>query len=233
MSSLALCTLGPPNLSLRPCELELLGSLPLDAKGPAAWGSLLGPALSLVLPVVYALICGCGVMANGLVISIVLSCKHKLVSDVYILNLAMADLLFLVRAKGLENKGIREQFWSIAQGLRDTFIINQLVQERGWIFRDFLCRAVTTIDLNNQFTSVAIVAMLCVDRPNDFTQPPCNPHQTGWSCSDHLLAALEANDPSHAAGPGSPRGHPSQAQLPGAQASPSKDMAGVKVPSPL
>ncbi|XP_005291607.2 melanin-concentrating hormone receptor 2-like [Chrysemys picta bellii] len=134
---------GPPNLSLMPCELEPLGSLPLDTEGSAAWGSLLGPALSLVLPVVYALICGCGILANGLVISIVLSCKHKLVSDVYILNLAVADLLFLV-------------------GM--PFIIHQLVQEHGWIFGDFLCRAVTTLDLNNQFTSVAIVTVLCVDR---------------------------------------------------------------------
>ncbi|CAM4716017.1 unnamed protein product [Caretta caretta] len=60
--------------------------------------------------------------------------------------------------------GFIEQFQSIAQGLCDTFIIHQLVQERGWIFGDFLCRAVTTINLNNQFTSVAIIAMLCMDR---------------------------------------------------------------------
>uniref|UniRef100_A0A8C4VFP1 G-protein coupled receptors family 1 profile domain-containing protein n=1 Tax=Gopherus evgoodei TaxID=1825980 RepID=A0A8C4VFP1_9SAUR len=104
---------------------------------------LLELALSLVLPVVYALICGCGILANGLVISIVLSCKHKLVSDVYILNLAVADLLFLV-------------------GM--PFIIHQLVQEHGWISGDFLCRAVTTLDLNNQFSSMAIVTLLCVDR---------------------------------------------------------------------
>uniref|UniRef100_A0A674J8K2 G-protein coupled receptors family 1 profile domain-containing protein n=1 Tax=Terrapene triunguis TaxID=2587831 RepID=A0A674J8K2_9SAUR len=140
-----------------PCELEPLGSLPLDTEGSAAWGSLLGPALSLVLPVVYALICGCGILANGLVISIVLSCKHKLVSDVYILNLAVADLLFLV-------------------GM--PFIIHQLVQEHGWIFGDFLCRAVTTLDLNNQFTSVAIVTVLCVDR-----YPPGHALQQGTLCS--------------------------------------------------
>uniref|UniRef100_A0A8C8SBB6 G-protein coupled receptors family 1 profile domain-containing protein n=1 Tax=Pelusios castaneus TaxID=367368 RepID=A0A8C8SBB6_9SAUR len=134
-SNRTLCT-GPSNLSLRLCED--LGALPLDAGG-----SFPEPALSLVLPVVYALICCCGILANGLVISIVLGCKHKLVSDVYILNLAVADLLFLV-------------------GM--PFIIHQLIQEHGWVFGDFLCRAVTTIDLNNQFTSVAIVTMLCVDR---------------------------------------------------------------------
>ncbi|XP_067396368.1 melanin-concentrating hormone receptor 1-like isoform X2 [Emydura macquarii macquarii] len=134
---------APPDLSLRLCQLEALGALPLEAGGSPAGGSVPGPALSLVLPVVYGLICGCGVLANGLVISLVLSCKQKLVSDLYILNLAVADLLFLV-------------------GM--PFLIHQLLQERGWVFGDFLCRAVTTIDLNNQFTSVAIVTVLCVDR---------------------------------------------------------------------
>ncbi|XP_029459135.1 melanin-concentrating hormone receptor 1-like [Rhinatrema bivittatum] len=131
------------NVSLSFCELDPLLSTPVDYDGPLVDEDFLGPTISLVLPVVYALICGCGVLANGLVISILLSCKQKLVSDIYILNLAVADLLFLV-------------------GM--PFIIHQLIQEKGWIFGDFLCRAVTAIDLNNQFTSVAIITVLCIDR---------------------------------------------------------------------
>lgn len=113
------------------------------SEGTVAGVSFLGPTISFVLPVVYALICACGVFANGLVISVVLGCKQKIVSDIYILNLAVADLLFL---------------------LGMPFIIHQLLQERGWIFGDFLCWAATTIDLNNQFSSVAIITLLCVDR---------------------------------------------------------------------
>ncbi|XP_015746266.1 melanin-concentrating hormone receptor 2-like [Python bivittatus] len=106
-------------------------------------GSSPGPAVSLVLPIIYAFICASGVLANGLVISVVLGCKQKVVSDIYILNLAVADLLFL---------------------LGMPLIIHQLLQERGWVFGDFLCWAATTIDLNNQFSSVAIVTLLCIDR---------------------------------------------------------------------
>ncbi|XP_077162229.1 melanin-concentrating hormone receptor 1-like isoform X1 [Paroedura picta] len=126
------------NQSQGDCELGLCCS-----EGPQADGSSLGPAISLVLPIIYALICASGILANGLVISVVLGCKQKVVSDIYILNLAVADLLFLV-------------------GM--PFIIHQLLQERGWIFGEFLCWAATTIDLNNQFSSVAIVTLLCVDR---------------------------------------------------------------------
>lgn len=126
------------NQSQRDSELGLCCS-----EGSQAGGTSLAPAVSLVLPIIYALICASGVLANGLVISVVLGCKQKVVSDIYILNLAVADLLFLV-------------------GM--PFIIHQLLQEQGWIFGDFLCWAATTIDLNNQFSSVAIVTLLCIDR---------------------------------------------------------------------
>ncbi|XP_048369076.1 melanin-concentrating hormone receptor 1-like [Sphaerodactylus townsendi] len=126
------------NQSQRDCELDFWCSE--ESQGGS---SSLGPAISLVLPIIYALICASGVLANGLVISVVLGCKQKVVSDIYILNLAVADLLFLV-------------------GM--PFIIHQLLQEQGWVFGDFLCWAATTIDLNNQFSSVAIVTLLCIDR---------------------------------------------------------------------
>ncbi|XP_062995569.1 melanin-concentrating hormone receptor 1-like [Elgaria multicarinata webbii] len=113
------------------------------SEGSPSEGSSPGPAISLVLPIIYALICGCGALANGLVISVVLGCKQKIVSDIYILNLAIADLLFL---------------------LGMPFVIHQLLQEQGWVFGAFLCWAATTIDLSNQFSSVAIVTLLCIDR---------------------------------------------------------------------
>lgn len=96
-----------------------------------------------MLPILYAVICASGVLANGLVISGVLGCKQKVVSDIYILNLARADLLFL---------------------LGMPLIIHQLLQEQSWVFGDFLCWAATTIDLNNHVVSVAIITLLCIDR---------------------------------------------------------------------
>ncbi|CAI5795637.1 melanin-concentrating hormone receptor 2-like [Podarcis lilfordi] len=127
------------NHSQRDCELEPgCGEHTL-----AAGSSFPGPAVRFVLPAIYALICASGVLANGMVISVILGCKQKVVSDIYILNLAVADLLFL---------------------LGMPFVIHQLLQEQGWVFGDFLCWAATTIDLNNQFSSVGIVTLLCVDR---------------------------------------------------------------------
>lgn len=101
--------------------------------------SLRGPGWG----VVYGIICGCGVLCNGLVLVVLLSCRHTLVSDLYVVNLALADLLSL---------------------LGMPLLIHQLLHDRGWVFGDILCRAVTALDLNNQITGVGIITALCVDR---------------------------------------------------------------------
>ncbi|KAM4748000.1 melanin-concentrating hormone receptor 1-like [Rhinophrynus dorsalis] len=106
---------------------------------PPASVSLRGPGWG----VVYGVICGCGVLCNGLVLAVLLSCRHTLVSDLYVVNLALADLLSL---------------------LGMPLLIHQLLHERGWVFGDLLCRAVTALDLNNQITGVGIITALCVDR---------------------------------------------------------------------
>ncbi len=46
-----------------------------------------------IFPTIYGILCCVGVLANGLVIYAVASCKKKMVSDIYVLNLAIADLL--------------------------------------------------------------------------------------------------------------------------------------------
>ncbi|TSU89002.1 Melanin-concentrating hormone receptor 2 [Bagarius yarrelli] len=74
-----------------------------------------------VFPAVYGILCAVGVIANALVIYAVATCKKKLVSDVYVLNLAVADLLFL---------------------LVMPFNIHQLVWERQWIFGAFMYTAI-------------------------------------------------------------------------------------------
>ncbi|ETE71734.1 Melanin-concentrating hormone receptor 1, partial [Ophiophagus hannah] len=129
------------NQSLKDSELvqPYSESTQIDDSSPS-------PAVSLVLPNIYTVICASGVLANGLVIFVVLGCKQKVVSDIYILNLSTADLLF---------------------SLGMPLIILQLLQERGWVFGDFLCWAATTIDLNNQFSSVAIIIMFSIsDEPS-------------------------------------------------------------------
>lgn len=96
-----------------------------------------------ILPLIYGILCSVGVIANGLVIYAVKACKKKMVSDIYLLNLAIADMLFL---------------------LVMPFNIHQLVRDRQWVFGSFMCKAVVVVDVSNQFTTVGIVTVLCIDR---------------------------------------------------------------------
>lgn len=96
-----------------------------------------------VFPMIYGVLCSVGVVANGLVIYAVKVCKKKMVSDVYVLNLAIADMLFL---------------------LVMPFNIHQLVRDRQWVFGNFMCKAVVVVDVSTQFTTVGIVTVLCIDR---------------------------------------------------------------------
>lgn len=96
-----------------------------------------------IFPTIYGVLCSVGVIANGLVIYAVKVCKKRMVSDIYVLNLAIADMLFL---------------------LVMPFNIHQLVRDRQWVFGNFMCKAVVVVDVSNQFTTVGIVTVLCIDR---------------------------------------------------------------------
>lgn len=96
-----------------------------------------------IFPSIYGILCSVGVVANGLVIYAVAACKKKMVSDIYVFNLAIADMLFL---------------------LVMPFNIHQLVRDRQWVFGNFMCKAVVVVDVSNQFTTVGIVTVLCIDR---------------------------------------------------------------------
>ncbi|XP_068596736.1 melanin concentrating hormone receptor 2b [Brachionichthys hirsutus] len=96
-----------------------------------------------IFPLIYGVLCAVGVIANALVIYAVKVCKKKMVSDIYVLNLAVADMLFL---------------------LVMPFNIHQLVRDRRWIFGNFMCKAVVVVDVSNQFTTVGTVTVLGIDR---------------------------------------------------------------------
>ncbi|XP_067852017.1 melanin concentrating hormone receptor 2b [Heptranchias perlo] len=109
-----------------------------------AAGELLDDTMVMhILPTVYGILCTTGVGANSLVIYTLLACKTKGVSDIYVLSLAIADLLFL---------------------LGMPFTIHQLVRDRHWVFGLFMCKMVTVLDVTNQFTTVGIITVLCIDR---------------------------------------------------------------------
>ncbi|XP_066525140.1 melanin concentrating hormone receptor 2b [Hoplias malabaricus] len=119
-----------------------------------------------IFPTVYGVLCSVGVLANSLVIYAVATCKKKMVSDIYVLNLAVADLLFL---------------------LVMPFNIHQLVRDRQWVFGHFMCKAVVVVDVSNQFTTVGIVTVLCIDRYVAIVHPTSENRTIQWTIIINLL----------------------------------------------
>ncbi|XP_074519927.1 somatostatin receptor type 2 [Halichoeres trimaculatus] len=97
--------------------------------------------VSMVL--LYLAVCTLGLAGNSLVIVAILKLdKMSTSTTVYILNLAVADGLFMV-------------------GL--PFIASQNFQNR-WMFGDAACKVVMVLDGINQFTSVFCLTVMSVDR---------------------------------------------------------------------
>ncbi|KAF7661497.1 hypothetical protein LDENG_00260000 [Lucifuga dentata] len=70
-----------------------------------------------IFPSIYGILCSVGVIANGLAIYAVAACKKKMVSDTYVLNLAIADMLFLLVMPFNIHQLVRETV-----GLRELYV---------------------------------------------------------------------------------------------------------------
>ena len=144
----------PPSLSLlhSSSPLALLPSssplalllLPNSSWANGSLQSVPFEASSTVLTAVVSLtVLVVGLLGNTLAIYVVLRhAKTKTVTNIYILNLAVADELYLA-------------------GL--PFLTTQNVLSY-WPFGSFLCRVVMTADSMNQFTSIFCLTVMSVDR---------------------------------------------------------------------
>ncbi|KAM9346535.1 somatostatin receptor type 5 [Symphorus nematophorus] len=103
-----------------------------------------GPSVAGVLiPLIYIIVCIIGLGGNTLVIHIVLHySKIESVTNIYILNLAIADELFMFSLPFL--------------AVQNTL--------QSWPFGSFMCRLVMTVDSINQFTSVFCLTVMSIDR---------------------------------------------------------------------
>ncbi|KAK9977312.1 hypothetical protein ABG768_019133 [Culter alburnus] len=91
----------------------------------------------------YFVVCVIGLCGNALVIYVILRyAKMKTVTNIYILNLAVADVLFMLSL---------------------PFIAIQLAVVH-WPFGAALCRVVMTVDSLNQFTSIFCLMVMSIDR---------------------------------------------------------------------
>ena len=101
------------------------------------------PILQILMVTSYVFICVCGLVGNGLVIYVVLRfAKMKTVTNLYILNLAVSDVLFLTSL---------------------PFLVTTTVLEH-WIFGKAMCKIYFVLFSINFFTSVLTLTAMSVDR---------------------------------------------------------------------
>ncbi|CAG9097135.1 hypothetical protein JYU34_007501 [Plutella xylostella] len=101
------------------------------------------PAVYLVTQALYALVCVVGLLGNTLVIYVVLRySKMQTVTNMYIVNLAIADECFLI--------GI-------------PFLITTM-SVRSWPFGKYMCKAYMISTGINQFTSSIFLCIMSADR---------------------------------------------------------------------
>ncbi|XP_062854187.1 somatostatin receptor type 5-like [Trichomycterus rosablanca] len=97
----------------------------------------------ILIPLIYIIVCVVGLGGNTLVIHIVLHYSQtQSVTNIYILNLAIADELFML-------------------GLPFLAVQNALL---SWPFGSLMCRLVMTVDAINQFTSIFCLTVMSIDR---------------------------------------------------------------------
>ena len=98
-----------------------------------------------VLSIIFCVIFTVGIIGNGLVVLVVLMDvkMRQSVTNLFIMNLAIADLLIMVF-------GVPE--------------IVQFVLNRGWILQAFLCKMNRFILVVSLYTSVFSLVCLCIER---------------------------------------------------------------------
>ncbi|XP_044529896.1 C-C chemokine receptor type 7 [Gracilinanus agilis] len=90
----------------------------------------------------YSVICFVGLLGNGLVMLTYIYFKRlKTMTDIYLLNLALADILFLLTLP----------FWAASAA-------------KSWIFGPFLCKAVYCIYKMSFFSGMLLLLCISVDR---------------------------------------------------------------------
>ncbi|KAF1662227.1 C-C chemokine receptor type 7, partial [Aptenodytes patagonicus] len=94
------------------------------------------------LPAMYSLICFTGLLGNGLVMLTYIYFKRlKTMTDIYLLNLAVADILFLLTLP----------FWATSAAMH-------------WLFGEFACKAVYCICKMSFFSGMLLLLSISIDR---------------------------------------------------------------------
>uniref|UniRef100_H3A851 Neuropeptides B and W receptor 1 n=2 Tax=Latimeria chalumnae TaxID=7897 RepID=H3A851_LATCH len=101
------------------------------------------PNFYIAVPIIYSVICAVGLTGNTAVIYVILKApKMKTVTNVFILNLAIADELFTL---------------VLPINIADYLLLQ-------WPFGEFMCKLIISIDQYNTFSSIYFLTVMSIDR---------------------------------------------------------------------
>ncbi|XP_006814423.1 somatostatin receptor type 5-like [Saccoglossus kowalevskii] len=110
---------------------------------PPVWWSVLQARLAIAIPIFYGTVCLCGFIGNLLVILVILRFSNKnSLPNIFILNLAIADFLFMLAMP----------FLAFQHGTGK------------WVFGRVLCKLIFPFDSVNQFAGVFLLTAMSIDR---------------------------------------------------------------------
>ena len=125
------------------CNANGTTSIIEDTSSPAKCLTRHLDAATISFLIIYLMIFMVGIIGNGLVIIVILKYKHlKTVTNLYILNLSIADSFFLLVLPLTITVGIAEH----------------------WIFGAAMCKLFFTLDCVNKFMSAFILTLMAGDR---------------------------------------------------------------------
>ncbi|XP_053483560.1 C-X-C chemokine receptor type 1 [Ictalurus furcatus] len=111
--------------------------------GASPCDSYLGAVNSIGVVIGYVVVFFLGIMGNSVVMFVVCTMKkHRTSTDVYLMNLAIADLLF----------SLTLPFWAI------------YINESNWVFGTFLCKLISGVQEATFYGCVFLLACISIDR---------------------------------------------------------------------
>ncbi|KAK1157827.1 neuropeptides B/W receptor type 2-like [Acipenser oxyrinchus oxyrinchus] len=137
--------ISSPDYSNKSCDhpMNYCENNRTDANETATTEQYFHPDFYVLLPVIYSVICAVGLTGNTAVIYVILKApKMKTVTNMFILNLAIADDLF-------------------------TLVLPINIAEHllhYWPFGEVLCKVILSIDHYNIFSSIYFLTVMSIDR---------------------------------------------------------------------
>ncbi|XP_072114215.1 neuropeptides B/W receptor type 1-like [Mobula birostris] len=125
------------------CTHDQVSCFPEGVNSTNSTGPRPYPDFYIAIPIIYSVICAVGLTGNTAVIYVILKApKMKTVTNIFILNLAIADELFTL---------------VLPINVADYLLLQ-------WPFGELMCKLIISIDQYNIFSSIYFLTIMSIDR---------------------------------------------------------------------